>query len=187
MLQYWARAWWAVALRGLVAVLFGLLALFAPGAGLLTLVWLFGIYALADGVLAVAGMFQERDARRQGWATVLEGVVGILAGLVAFFSPGLAALALVYVIAVWAVLTGVLELVAAVRLREVIQGEWLLALAGIASIAFGVVMLIAPAAGALAIVWFVGAYALVFGILLIGLAFRLRGLGRAAERQTLPV
>lgn len=182
MLQHLARTWWAIALRGLAAVLFGLLAFFAPGVGLLTLVFLFGAYAFADGILAIAGAVQGRETRRHAWVPLLEGVVGILAGLVAFLSPGIAAVALVYVIAAWALLTGALEIVAAVRLREQIHGEWLLGLAGIASLAFGVMLLVAPAAGALAIVWFVGAYALVFGALLIALAFRLRGLARYPER-----
>jgi uncharacterized membrane protein HdeD (DUF308 family) len=185
MLQLMARMWWAVALRGIVAVVFGILALVAPGIGLLTLVLLFGMYALADGILSVIGSFQEPEARSHRWLALIEGSVSILAGLVAIFSPGIAAIALVYVIAAWALLTGILEIVAAVRLREQIHGEWIMGLAGIASIAFGVIMLIAPAAGALALTWFVGAYALVFGVLLIGLAFRLRGLAQHPERQAI--
>jgi uncharacterized membrane protein HdeD (DUF308 family) len=167
-----ARYWWAVALRGLLAVLFGLAAFFWPGITLVTLVFLFGAYALVDGVFALVSAFRADDR----WPLLFEGVVGIAAGVVAFVWPGITALALLYLIAAWAIITGILEIVAAVRLRKVIENEWLLALGGVASIILGVILVVAPGAGALGLVWAIGAYAILFGIALIALGFRLRGL-----------
>jgi uncharacterized membrane protein HdeD (DUF308 family) len=170
------RHWWAFALRGVAAILFGLLAFILPGATLTVLVLLWGAYVLVDGVLALVSAFRTDHDHR--WGLLLEGVVGVGAGLVTFLLPGLTALVLLYIIAAWALLTGVLELVAAVRLRKVIQNEWWLVLGGIASVLFGLVLLAAPGAGALAVVWLIGAYAIVFGILLIGLSLRLHSIGQ---------
>src|SRR5438874_5462038 len=168
--------WWLLALRGLVAVLFGVLAFIWPGATLITLVWLFGAFALVNGVpsLAVAAKAPKGYPRFGSFG----GLLGILAGLVAFVMPGLTAIGLLILIACWALVTGILEIVAAIKLRKLINNEWLLVLAGIASVAFGVVLLLQPVAGALVLIWWVGAYALLFGILLVVLASRMRGLGR---------
>jgi uncharacterized membrane protein HdeD (DUF308 family) len=185
-----ARHWWVVALRGLVAVLFGILAFVWPGLTLAALVFLFGAYALVDGILGVVAALRG-DAQHR-LAMLLEGVVGILAGLAAFAWPGLTALVLLYIIAFWAILTGVLEIVAAVRLRRVIQNEWSLLIGGALSVLFGVMLVVAPGAGALAVVWIIAAYAVVFGIALLALAWRLRGhaqrLGgpRATARPVVP-
>ena len=171
-----SRHWWAFALRGLVAILFGVLAFAWPGVTLQVLVLLWGAFAFVDGVLAlVAAIRTDNDHR---WGLLLEGIVGIGAGIVTFLYPGLTALVLLYIIAVWALLTGILELVAAVRLRKVIQNEWWLALSGIVSVLFGIVLLAAPGAGALAVVWLIAAYAIVFGILNLALALRLHGMGQ---------
>jgi uncharacterized membrane protein HdeD (DUF308 family) len=171
-----SRHWWAFLLRGLAAVLFGVLAIAWPGLTLTVLVLFWGAYALVDGVLAlVAAVRTQHDHR---WGLVLEGVAGIGAGLVTFFYPDLTALVLVYIIAAWAVITGVLELVVAIRLRRVIQNELWLILGGVASLVFGFVLFAAPGAGALALVWLIAAYAIIFGVLLIALAFRLHGLGQ---------
>ena len=171
-----SRNWWAIALRGVAAIIFGVLTFVMPGITLAVLVLLFGAYAIVDGVLtlvAVArGQVSHRDVPR--WMLVLEGIVSIAAGLVAFVWPGLTTLALVYLIGAWAIVTGVLEVVAAVRLRRQIENEWWLGLSGALSIVFGVLVMSAPGAGALAMVFWIGAYAIVFGALLVGLAFRLR-------------
>jgi uncharacterized membrane protein HdeD (DUF308 family) len=172
-----ARYWWAVALRGLLAVLFGLVAIFWPGITLVSLVFLFGAYALVDGIVAIVSAFRSGE----WWPLLLEGVVGIAAGVGAFLWPGITALALLYLIAAWAILTGILEIVAAVRLRKVIENEWWLALGGVASIILGVILVAAPGVGALGLVWAIGVYALVFGITLIALGFRLRGLKARIE------
>ncbi len=165
------RNWWMLILRGVFAIVFGVISLVWPGLSLAALVIMFGAYALADGIVALVAVLQRRGV---WWMQILEGVAGIAAGIFAFSRPGLTAFALLYLIAAWAVVTGVLELFAAVELRKVIEGELMLVLAGMASIAFGVLMMMRPAAGALALVWLIGGYALVFGALLIGLGIRLR-------------
>ena len=172
MLHSLAKNWWALALRGLVAVLFGLLTFLLPGITLATLVLLFGAYALADGIFNVIAFFKVASHQ---WALLIEGVIGIIAGVLTFAWPGITALVLLYLIAFWAIFTGVLEIVAAVRLRKAISNEWLLLLMGVLSLLFGLFILFVPGAGALAIVLWIGAYALVFGIFLMAFAFRLRG------------
>jgi uncharacterized membrane protein HdeD (DUF308 family) len=168
------RHWWVVALRGLAAILFGILAFVWPGVTLSVLVILFGAYAIVDGVLALYVAW--RSGGRDLWPRLLEGVVGILAGLIAFFLPGLTAVALLFVIAAWAILTGVTEIIAAIRLRQVIQNEWTLIFAGVISVLFGIVLFAQPGAGLLALVWLIGVYAVIFGIALLGLAWRLRSM-----------
>jgi uncharacterized membrane protein HdeD (DUF308 family) len=177
MLDVLTRYWWAVALRGALAVLFGVVALVWPGVTIIVLVTLFGAYALVDGVIALgtAVFGGSQPARRRGWL-IFEAVTGIAAGVITFVWPGITALALLMVIAAWAVITGVVEIVAAVRLRRELEGEWLLALSGAASIVFGLLLVIRPSAGALAVVWIIGAYAIVFGAVLITLGVRLRKL-----------
>jgi uncharacterized membrane protein HdeD (DUF308 family) len=171
-----AQYWWAFVLRGLAAIIFGILAYVWPGITLTALVLLFGAYALWDGVFALIGAFRSQGDRR--WSLILEGIVGIAAGLLTFLWPGAATFALLYIIAGWAVVTGILEIIAAIRLREVIEGEWLLLLSGLLSVLFGIVIAFWPAAGLLAITWIIGAYAVAFGILLVVLGFRLRNLRR---------
>jgi uncharacterized membrane protein HdeD (DUF308 family) len=171
-----ARNWWVIALRGVIAIVFGVITLLLPGVTLAALMLLFGAYALVEGILNIVAAIRDRRGGRPSWALVLEGVVSIAAGLITVVVPGVTALALLYLIAAWAVITGVLEIVAAVRLRRLIRREWLLALSGVLSVILGVLMMIAPAAGALALVLWIGAYTIVFGVLLVALAFRLRGL-----------
>jgi uncharacterized membrane protein HdeD (DUF308 family) len=171
MLQLLARRWWALALRGVIAVLFGLLTLFIPGVTLISLVLLFGFYAILDGIFDIVSAMK---APGHHWPLLVEGFVGIVAGIVTFMWPGITAMFLLYLIALWAILTGVLEIVAGIRLREVIANEMLLILMGVISTLFGILIIIFPGAGALAIIIWIGAYAVVFGIILIVLAFRLR-------------
>jgi uncharacterized membrane protein HdeD (DUF308 family) len=173
------RHWWALALRGLAAVVFGILAIALPGMTLALLVVLFGAFALVEGVLAIISAL--RSGGDHHWYMVLEGVIGILAGIAAFTWPGLTTLILLFIIAVWAVLTGIVEVVAAVRLRKVIKNEWAWIAGGVVSVVFGLFMLISPGAGALAFVWLIGAYAIIFGITLFGLAWEVRGLQHHAH------
>jgi uncharacterized membrane protein HdeD (DUF308 family) len=178
-----ARWWWTFILRGLLALAFGVVAFFAPGFGIVLLVALFAIWALIDGVTNVVTGIGSRASDRSWWLEILEGVVGIIAGLVALLFPVLAAEILVLIIAAWAVVTGIVEIVAAIRLREQIQGEFWLGLAGLASILFGVVLFLFPGAGALSLVWLIGSFALVFGVFLIILGWRLRSVHEMAKRD----
>ncbi len=175
------RHWWVVALRGLAAIVFGILTLIWPGVTLTVLVLLFGAYAIVDGILSL--YVAVRSGGNHVWAPLLEGIVGIVAGLVAFFLPGLTALALLFVIAAWAILTGILEVIGAVRLRRVISNEWMLIFSGVLSVIFGLVLIAQPGAGALAVVWLIGIYAVIFGIAMLGLAWRLRGMQEPAHQM----
>jgi uncharacterized membrane protein HdeD (DUF308 family) len=177
MLRLLSRHWWVLALRGLLAVVFGLLALIWPTTTVRLLVILFGVYALVDGLFSLYSALVNRRRRGGWWLLLVEAVAGVGVGILAFVWPQITALAFLYLIAAWAMVTGALELVAAFQLRRQVEGEWVLALAGIVSIALGLLLALRPGSGLVALVWFVGAYAIVFGILLIVLGFRLRGLG----------
>jgi uncharacterized membrane protein HdeD (DUF308 family) len=173
-----AQNWWLVLLRGIAGIIFGILTFTAPGISLAVLVLFFGAYSLVDGVLATISAIRWHGEIDRWWVLLIEGLAGIAAGLVTLFWPGITALALLYVIAAWAVVTGGLEIAAAIRLRKIIDGEWLLALIGVLSIAVGVLLALFPSAGALALVIWIGAYVAAAGVLLIALAFRLRSWGR---------
>jgi uncharacterized membrane protein HdeD (DUF308 family) len=177
MLTQLTRNWWVVALRGVFAILYGLTALMWPGLTLEILVMFFGAYALVDGIFAIMAAFTNRAGHDSWWVLLLEGLVDIIVGLIAFARPGLTTFVLLYIIAFWALTTGILEIVAAVRLRKEIEGEWLLALSGIGSLVFGVLLLFFPAAGALTIAFMIGAYAILFGIMFLSLGLRLRRFG----------
>lgn len=168
------HSWWIPALRGVAALLFGVLALTWPAITLLWLVALFATFALVSGAIAIFGAIQNRKRDDEWWLLLLLGFVGIGAGAIAIAQPAPTTLAIVLLIAANALVTGVLDIIAAIRLRKTIRGEWLLALNGVASVAFGVLVFLFPIAGALAILWLIGIYAIVSGILLLGAAFRLR-------------
>jgi uncharacterized membrane protein HdeD (DUF308 family) len=172
------RNWWLLALRGLAAVIFGVLAFVWPGITLLTLIWLFGAFALVNGILSLVLATKAPKGYPRFGSLILGGLLGILAGLLTFVMPGITALGLLILIAAWALITGILEIVAAIKLRKTMTGEWMLILAGLASVAFGILLILQPAAGALVMVLWIGAYALVFGILLFVLAFKMRSLGK---------
>jgi uncharacterized membrane protein HdeD (DUF308 family) len=176
-----ARWWWTFILRGILAIAFGILAFFAPGLGIAVLVGLFAAWALIDGATSILAGFRGRGTDRSWWLELVEGIVGIVAGLVALIFPALAAEALVLIIAAWSIITGVLEIVAAVRLREQIRGEFWLGLAGAASILFGVVLVLFPGAGALSLVWLIGGFAIAFGAFMVVLGWRLRGIDQMAR------
>jgi uncharacterized membrane protein HdeD (DUF308 family) len=174
MAQILALNWWALALRGAVAIIFGLIAFLMPGVTLYALTILFGAYALIDGIVSLLAAFRSARQGEHWWTLLFEGVMGLGAAAVTAAWPGVTLVVLVFIIAAWAVVTGVFEIIAAMRLRRFISGEWLLVLAGIASILFGVLLFAAPATGAIVLAWWLGAYIFVFGILTLGLAFRLR-------------
>jgi len=169
-----ARHWWVILLRGLFAILFGILAFAYPGITLASLVMVYGIFVLADGLVALFG-----GMGNSLWPSLLVGLVGVAAGLLTFFYPGITALVLLYFIAAWAIVKGVFEIVIAFKLREVIQGEWALILAGALSVAFGVLVFLFPQAGALSVIWIIGAYALAFGVLLVLASLKIRKLAAA--------
>jgi uncharacterized membrane protein HdeD (DUF308 family) len=169
-----ARKWWLITLRGVAAVMFGILAFIWPGITLLTLIWLYSAYALVNGTLAFVLAFSAPKGVRRSGSLIFQGLFSIAVGVIAFLMPGITALALVILIAAWAIVTGIFEIAAAVRLRKVITNEWLLVLAGLLSVGFGVVMLARPAAGAVALVWWIASFTLIFGVLLIALSFRMR-------------
>jgi uncharacterized membrane protein HdeD (DUF308 family) len=170
------RHWWAFGLRGVAAVVFGILAFAWPGLTLGVLVLLFGAFALVDGVVAIISAIRSRGDHV--WALLLEGVVGILAGLAVMNWPGITALLLLYFISAWAVVTGVLEIISGVRLREIIN-EWAWIVGGALSVVFGILLIINPGAGALAVVWLIGIYAILYGISLFALAWRFHELEEA--------
>ena len=181
MLVVYTSSWWALVLRGLAAIAFGVLAFVWPQITLTALVFLWGAYALVDGAFAIAAGVKSHGENKRWWVLLLEGILGVAAGLVAFLVPGITALALLILIAAWAMVTGAFEIAAAIQLRKYIKGEWLLALAGVASVLFALALLFNPAAGALALVWLIGAYSIVFGVLLIVLGVRLHNLVRSAD------
>jgi uncharacterized membrane protein HdeD (DUF308 family) len=199
MRSLFQQAWWALALRGVAGIAFGVLALLWPGITLLTLVALFAAYALITGIAAVIGAVRNRRADEDWWLMLLVGLVGIGAGIISLIQPALSGLVLVLLIGANALVTGVLDIVAAIRLRKAIKGEWLLALNGIAAVVFGVLAFLFPAAGAVALVWMISAYAIVTGALLLTLAFRVRALEKGGisrpeverrhmpDRRTVPV
>lgn len=174
MAKVLALHWWALAIRGLVAMIFALIAFFIPVATLYALTILFGAYALIDGVVSLVAAVRSSRHGEHWWALLFEGIVGLAAAAFTLLWPLLTLVVLIYIIASWALITGVLEIVAAIRLRRFIRGEWLMVLTGIASIVFGVLLFLAPGPGAIVIAWWIGAYIFVFGLLMLGLAFRLR-------------
>ncbi|MEV1168170.1 HdeD family acid-resistance protein [Nonomuraea sp. NPDC049784] len=166
------QSWWLLLLRGLASILFGLLALIWPAITLLVLVIFFGAYALVSGLFELFAGFRH-GAKSRAWL-IISGIVGILVGIATFFWPGITSLALLFVVAFWAIVTGVLEIVAGIRLRKTIDNEWMLIVGGILSVIFGVLLLIWPVTGLLSLVWLVGIYAILHGIAEIALAFRVK-------------
>lgn len=174
MIHALARNWWALVIRGIAAILFGIAAFVLPGATLLVLVILFGAYAMVDGIFAFVAAVRAAESHERWLSLIVEGVVGVTIGLVTIVYPAITALALVYLIAFWAIATGIVELWVAVELRRLVASEIWLILAGLLSLAFGVIIALRPEGGALAVVWLIGWYALLFGVLMVVLGLRLR-------------
>ncbi len=169
-----AANWWVLAVRGALAVILGIIAFAAPGAALTVLVTFFGAYALVDGVFALLAAARWHHVDQRWWLLILEGVIGVGVGIFVFAHPAATALGLISVIGIWAIVTGIIEIAAAIRLHRIIAGEWLLGVSGAVSVLFGIALLAAPGAGLLIWIYFLGAYALLFGISLLVAAFRLR-------------
>lgn len=168
------RNWWAWLIRGIAALIFGILAFLYPVSAIVVLGILFGAYALVDGVFAIVATVRAAEAHQQWWPFLIEGIIGILIAAITFYDIRITLFALYFTIAAWAFLTGILEIVAGIQLRKHIANEIWLILGGIASILFGILMIWFPLAGFVAIAWLIAAYAIVFGIMMIAFAFRLR-------------
>lgn len=173
MVHALAKNWWMLLLRGIAAIIFGVLALTWPGMTLVTLILFYGAYVLVDGVLAIVAAITG-GALMPRWWLAIAGLLGIAAGVLTFSMPGLTAIVLLYFIAGWAIATGVLQIIGAIKLRKEIDNEWLLILGGILSVLFGVAMMAAPEAGALALITVIGIYAMIIGALLVALSLRLK-------------
>lgn len=181
MLELLTGRWWWLTVRGLVAILFGVVALLMPGRTAAVLILLFGVFAIVDGVTLIA--FGRRAGTKWYWSA-LAGFVSIAAGIVVLGRPGLAAVAAVWIIAIWAILNGILHILAAIEIRKEVEGEWVMVLAGILAVLFGVILLSRPDVGILAVVWLIGTFAILLGILMILLSFRLKGLqGRVRDAR----
>jgi uncharacterized membrane protein HdeD (DUF308 family) len=170
-----ARSWWTFIVRGVLAVLFGLVCLFFPPVAILALATLFGFWLLLDGISALASAWQTRG-HGQWWLALLEGIAGLVAGFLAIVWPVITAFVLVLFVGVWAIMTGLFEIWAAIRLREQIKGEFWLGLAGLISVLFGLYVIIFPGSGILSVLWLIAIFAIAFGVSLIGLGWRLRGI-----------
>jgi uncharacterized membrane protein HdeD (DUF308 family) len=179
MLGLLSKHWWVFLVRGLVAILFGVVAFARPDLTLVSLVLLFGAWALVSGVFAIAGAFAARKLHPDWWMMLLTGLLGLAVGILTFYRPQITAISLLWYIAFWAIFTGIVEIVEAVRLRKEIRGEGWLMLAGAASVVFGVLVLFSPGAGALALLTVIAAYAIVFGVLLVIASLRLKKLAPA--------
>jgi len=182
MLEALSRYWWAFLVRGILAIALGVVAFVWPGITLTALVIVFGAYAFIDGIFLIVkaiGTWKERDDR---WLLLIEGLLGIGIGVITFISPQATAVGLLFFIAAWSLSTGIVEIVAAIRLRKEIKGEFWWILTGLASIAFAVLLMIFPGAGILSLVWLLGIYAIVFGVFLIALAIRIHGHRPAAHK-----
>jgi len=173
--------WWSFFSRGIIAVLFGLVAIFLPGITLDILVLLVGAFFFVDGILSIIGSFGNRMVENRWWLSLLEGIAGVLVGILTIIWPAVTLVAIILMIAVWALITGVVEVVAAIRLRRFIINEWFLALCGILSILFGIVLLFNPGVGAITLVWILGTYAIFFGILLLSLGLKLKRFSRSDQ------
>ncbi len=185
MLSLVSRDWWVYAIRGVAAILFGIMALIWPAPTLAVLVLLFGAYAFVDGIaLLVALARGDALARSHKWVTGIMGVLGIAAAIVTLLWPGMTALTLLYVVATWAIATGILQIVAAIEFRREIDGEFFMVLGGIFSIAFGGLLVAFPGAGLLSLVWLVGFWAELFGFSSLGIAYRLHGIDRDLNKHS---
>jgi uncharacterized membrane protein HdeD (DUF308 family) len=180
MKQYLAKYWWVFLLRGIFGVIFGVLAFVMPGLTLATLVIVWGAYAFADGIFSLWSAASGSAHGDDRWLVGLQGVIGLAAGIITLTMPGATAIGLLIAIAAWSLVVGVLQIAAAIELRKEIEGEFWLGLSGLISVLFGLFIIARPGEGALAVIWIIGSYALIFGIFLVAFAFRIKGRGQAA-------
>ena len=174
-----ASNWWLLLLRGLLAVAFGILLFTRPAISVAILITFFGAYSLVDGAITAWSAFSQRRQREHWVLAMVGGLCGIAIGLITFYSPGITAIVLLFYIAIWSIITGVVQIIMAVKLRDEIKGEFWLALAGLVSVLFGIFLIYNPGAGILSVVWVLAAYAVLFGFLMIALSRRVRGLAKS--------
>ncbi len=179
MIRTLAEHWWVLLLRGLLAIAFGLMAYAWPGVTIAVLVMFWGAYALVDGIFEVVA-----GVRAKWGSLILLGVLGIAAGIVTFLWPGITAVVLLYIIAFWAIVAGVMQIAAAIRLRKEVQGEWLWILSGICTVVLGLLLIARPGAGALSVIWLIAAFAIAWGVLLVVLSFKLKGFFGKVQAKT---
>src|SRR5205085_2116457 len=185
MVKTLTQNWWLVVLRGVLSIVFGIAAFIWPRDAFAALVILFGAYALVDGIFAVVtGIAGSGASGGMRWSLVLGGLAGIIIGVVTFVNPTITAVSLLYFIGVWAVLTGIFEVIAAIQLRQEISNEWSLIFGGILSVIFGVLVFIYPQASALSILWLIGIYAAIYGIAIVALGFRIKSLGNTLSNMS---
>jgi uncharacterized membrane protein HdeD (DUF308 family) len=182
MIRIFANNWGLVLLRGILAILFGIATLLLPGITLIVLVVLFGAYALTDGVATIILAIQQRQEFSDWWLMLLAGLVSVAAGVVTFVWPGITAITLFYVIVAWAIMSGIFEIILAIHLRREIEGEWAMILSGILSVAFGILLILQPVSGVLAVLWMIGIYAILYGALLVVLSHQLHNLQNLQNR-----
>lgn len=185
MLTQLSRNWWVLVVQGVLAILFGIMAWVWPAATVLVLVILFGAYTLVEGIFAIVAAIRGTDRNGRGWLALI-GVASVVIGLVALFWPGITALALLYVIAAWAVVRGAITIVGAIQLRKEIRGEWVLILSGAVSVIFGLLLMFWPVSGVLTVIWLIGVYAVFLGIMEIVLGFQVKGRGGRIEEPGEP-
>jgi uncharacterized membrane protein HdeD (DUF308 family) len=176
ILDILGRTWWVMLLRGIAAIVFGVIAVAWPGLTVFVLVILFGAYTLVDGIIEIWSGLQARNVHDRWWVEILIGLAGVVAGILVMTWPGVSALALMYVIAAWMVVIGILQITQAIRLRREISNEWLLGLSGALSLLLGAYFFAFPGSGAISLVWVIGIYAIMFGILLMIFSFRVKNL-----------
>ena len=181
LLETFKRHWWVPVLRGVAAIIIGIIAFTHPVMAAATLVLFFGAWVLIDGIFRIVGAIRDRSDSDWGWQIVI-GVLGVMVGLLTFHAPGITALALVIYIAAWALMIGATEIALAIKMRRELKGEWFLILMGLASIIFAGLLLWNPIAGAAALIWIIAWYAVIIGVLAIFFGFRLRSLPTLATR-----
>jgi uncharacterized membrane protein HdeD (DUF308 family) len=174
MRAFMSKNWWVLLLRGIAAIVFGILAIALPGLTLFMLVITFGIYTLFDGVVEIWSGFSHRETNDRWWVEILIGVAGVVAGILIMALPGVTAVVAIYFIGAWMVVTGVLQIISAVRLRAEIANEWWLILSGVLSVVVGLYFLVFPGDGAVSLVWIIGIYAILFGVMMVVLSFQAR-------------
>ncbi len=176
MIRFLVENWWTFLIRGVIAILFGLAAIIWPSLTVTILVFVFGAYVIVDGIFSIAVSIMTRKQNDQWWVGILLGIAAIIIGIWAMLFPDLTAIGLVYFIGAWWLVSGILEIIFAIRVRKEIENEWFLILGGVISVIAGALFMLFPGSGAISLIWIIGLFAIFLGVMFVVLAFRLRGL-----------